>query len=60
MTEDLLAIFGVWFFTPIKRRMKNRLLPFVDKLLLRKRVVIESMIDPLKHLSQIDHPTIAG
>jgi len=60
LTEDLLEIFGVWFFTPIKRRMKNRLLPFVDKLLLRKRVVIESMIDPLKHLSQIDHSAIAG
>lgn len=32
--------------------MKNKLLPILDKLLLRKRFLIETVNDPLKHLSQ--------
>ena len=35
--------------------MKNRLLPLMDKLLLRKRAIIESIVDPLKNISQIEH-----
>jgi len=55
LTKDLLETFRVRLFTPLKRRMKNRLLPLVDKLLLRKRAVIESIIDQLKNLSPIEH-----
>jgi len=55
LTKDLRETCGVRLFTPIKHRMKNRLLPLVDKLLLRKRVVIESIIDQLKTISQIEH-----
>jgi DDE family transposase len=55
LTTELLETFGRRLFTPIKRRMKNRLLPLVDKLLLRKRVVLESIIDQLKNISQIEH-----
>jgi hypothetical protein len=47
--------FRVRLFTPSKRRMKNRLLPLMDKWLLRKRVVIASLIAQLKHISQIAH-----
>lgn len=35
--------------------MKNRLLPLADKLLLRKRAIIETIIDQLKNISQIEH-----
>ena len=35
--------------------MKNRLLSFSDKLLLRKRAVIESVNDFLKNICQIKH-----
>jgi hypothetical protein len=35
--------------------MKNRLLPLLDKLLLRKRAIIESVVDQLKNISQIEH-----
>ena len=35
--------------------MKNRLMPFVDKLLLRKRALIECVNDQLKNISQIEH-----
>jgi hypothetical protein len=55
LTKTLLETCGLRLFTPLKRRMKNRLLPLPDKLLLRKRVVIESIIDQLKNISQIEH-----
>jgi hypothetical protein len=35
--------------------MKNRLMPLIDKLLLRKRAIVESVIDQLKNISQIEH-----
>lgn len=35
--------------------MKEKLLPLFDKLLLRKRAVIESVVDQLKNISQIEH-----
>ena len=35
--------------------MKHRLLPMFDKLLLRKRAIIESVTDQLKNISQIEH-----
>src|SRR5512143_2565233 len=40
-----------------KRRngMQNKLLPLVDKLLLRKRALIETINDQLKNISQIEH-----
>ena len=36
--------------------MKNKLMSLVDKLLLRKRTLIESVNDQLKNISQIEHP----
>ena len=35
--------------------MKNRLLPILDKLLLRKRSVIETVNDQLKNMCDIEH-----
>lgn len=35
--------------------MKNRLMSLPDKLLLRKRAIIESITDQLKNISQIEH-----
>jgi hypothetical protein len=35
--------------------MKNRLMPLADHILLRKRAIIESLIDQLKNISQIEH-----
>ena len=35
--------------------MRNRLLRLTDKLLLRKRALIESIVDQLKNISQIEH-----
>ena len=41
--------------TPIKRNMKNRLLPLEDKIMLRKRSLIETVNDILKNMCQIEH-----
>ena len=41
--------------TRIKRNMKNKLMLLFDKLLLRKRAVVETVIDQLKNISQIEH-----
>lgn len=35
--------------------MKNKLMSLMEKLLLRKRAVIESVGDQLKNISQIEH-----
>ena len=35
--------------------MKPRVLPLLDRLLLRKRFIIETINDPLENISQIEH-----
>ena len=35
--------------------MKNQLMTLTDKLLARKRSIIETIIDQLKNISQIEH-----
>ena len=46
---------GIQLVTKVKKNMKNKLLDFTDKLLLRKRAVIESVNDFLKNICQIEH-----
>jgi Transposase DDE domain len=41
--------------TKLARHMKNKLLPLFDRLLLRKRAIIETVHDQLKNISQIEH-----
>ena len=53
--EELYHTFGIQLITKIKSNMKNRLMPFADKLLLRKRAIVETIIDQLKNISQIEH-----
>jgi hypothetical protein len=53
--EQLLDTFGVQLITKLRKNMKNRLMPLMDKLLLRKRAIIESIVDQLKNISQIEH-----
>lgn len=53
--EQLLDTFGVQLITKLRKNMKNRLMPLMDKLLLRKRAIIESIVDQFKNISQIEH-----
>jgi len=46
---------GVNLLTKIKKNMKNQLTSLWDKCLIRKRAIIESIIDQLKNISQIEH-----
>jgi hypothetical protein len=53
--EQLLETFDLHLITKLRKNMKNRLMPWIDKLLLRKRAIIESVVDQLKNISQIEH-----
>lgn len=46
---------GVQLVTRLKTKMKNRLVSSFDKIMLRKRAIIESVVDQLKNISQIEH-----
>ncbi len=46
---------GLELLTGIRKNMKNRLLRLWDKLMLRKRSLIETVNDQLKNISQIEH-----
>lgn len=52
---DLLFERGVQLVTRLKKNMKNKLMPLMDKILLRKRSIIETINDQLKNISQIEH-----
>jgi hypothetical protein len=46
---------GLHLVTGIRSNMKNKLLPLIDKILLRKRSIIETVNDQLKNIAQIEH-----
>jgi len=46
---------GLQLITKIRKNMTNKLMPLIDKLLLKKRALIESINDQLKNLCQIEH-----
>lgn len=52
---DALFAHDLQLVTKLKKNMDNKLLPYLDKLLLRKRAIIESITDQLKNISQIEH-----
>lgn len=45
----------VQLVTKLRTKMKNRLILMFDKIMLRKRAIIESVTDQLKNISQIEH-----
>ena len=46
---------GLQLITGIRKNMKNKLLPIIDKLLLRKRSVVESTNNQLKNVFHLEH-----
>ncbi|WP_042279335.1 transposase [Candidatus Protochlamydia sp. R18] len=46
---------GIQLFTKVKKKMKNKLITLVDKLMLKKRAMIESVNNLLKSSCQIEH-----
>ena len=57
---DQLLEQDVQLITGLRKNMKNRLLALFDKLMLRKRALIETIIDQLKNISQIAHTRHRG
>ena len=58
ISKDLFAELyeqDIQLITPLRGNMKNKLMPMMDKLLLRKRSIIETINDQLKNISQILH-----
>ena len=53
--REMLQVQDLELITRIKKNMKNRLMNLYDKLMLRKRSLIETVIDQLKNISQIEH-----
>jgi transposase len=55
--QDLLRqTVGVFLVTKLKSNSKNQLpMAWIDRVLLRKRAIVESVIDQLKNISQIEH-----
>jgi Transposase DDE domain len=53
--HDFLLGQGLELLTKIRKNMKNRMVRLWDKLLLRKRTLIETINDQLKNISQIEH-----
>lgn len=52
---ERLFVDGIHLVTRLKRNMKNSLMSLHDKLLLRKRSVIETVNEELKNVCQIEH-----
>ena len=58
ISKDLfneLFVNGIQLVTKLKNNMKNCLMSVADKVLLRKRAVIETVNDELKNIAQIEH-----
>jgi len=58
ISKDLFAALwkqGTQLITGIKKNMKNKLLPLMDKVMLRGRGIIETINDQLKNIQQIEH-----
>lgn len=52
---NILFMDGLHLITSIRNNMKNTLMELKDKILLRKRSVIETVNDELKNMCQIEH-----
>lgn len=55
LAKHLMETAGVQLITKLRRNMKNRLMGLSERLMLRKRAIIETVIDQLKNISQIEH-----
>ncbi|MCQ2289339.1 MAG: transposase, partial [Muribaculaceae bacterium] len=50
-----LFVNGIQLITKLKNKMKNCLMSVSDKVLVRKRSIIETINDELKNIAQVEH-----
>jgi len=55
LRDERLRTLGVELVTGIRSNMKNVPMPLMDNILLRKRAIVETIIDQLNNISQIEH-----
>ena len=55
LAKSLQEMFEVQLITKLRKNMKNQLMTMTDRILLRRRAIIETIIDQLKNISQIEH-----
>ncbi len=53
--RDILFVDGIHFVYKLRNNMKGGEIPLQDKIILRKRAIIESVNDELKNICQIEH-----
>ena len=51
----MLFIDGIHIITKIRKNMKNCIMQIKDKIILKKRALIETVNDELKNMCQIEH-----
>ena len=52
---DNLFVDGIHLITKVRKNMKHKKMEFIDRVILRKRAVIESINDVLKNICYIEH-----
>lgn len=55
LAKSLREMFDIHLITKLRKNMKNQLMTLTDRILLRRRAIIETIIDQLKNISQIEH-----
>ena len=55
LARSLRSMFNIQLITKLRRNMKNQLMALSDRILLRRRAIVETIIDQLKNISQIEH-----
>jgi len=55
LAQTLRETFDVQLITKLRKNMKGQLMTLSDRILLRRRAIIETIIDQLKNISQIEH-----
>jgi IS5 family transposase len=55
LAQTLRQMFDLQLITKLRSNMKNQLMLWTDRMRLRKRAIIETIIDQLKNISQIEH-----
>lgn len=55
LAKALREMFDIQLITKLRNNMRNQLMLITDRILLRRRAIVESIIDQLKNTSQIEH-----
>ena len=55
LAQTLHEMFDIQLITKLRKNMKGQMMLLSDRIMLRRRAIVESVIDQLKNISQIEH-----